>query len=430
MRELLLALFVTCPAAALALQPLPSFVESARGFNPDTKAAMAQKAVREAQATAVLGQTLPSLQARLALTRNQYNVVFDFPLNGPAAPPTRLTISPYNQIDGRVTLSVPLINLASFVNVTAANHGADASREQAKAVALQVEAQVVQTYFQLVADQALVAAAKKALDVAQENVRLTQEQVTAGRAATLDLDRAQANLEQQRQALVQAELGVALAARALTSASGLQPEVGAPVALSDDLHEEAPLDTFQRPSGDLPAVAAAVEARRSAESAATAQELALVPALNGSFIEQGTNATALLGHEFVYAAILALTWQLDVTTFANISAQSSAADVARAQQERTELAARDDIYRTWATVGSAIARSRSARAEQQAATHAASLAQARYEVGGATQLDLLQATRDAFGADVSRISADADLANARLQLRLAAGLDPFASKGN
>lgn len=44
-----------------------------------------------------------------------------------------------------------------------------------------------------------------------------------------------------------------------------------------------------------------------------------------------------------------------------------------------------------------------------------------------TQLDLLQAQRDAFIADVNRIQADAELANARAQLRLASGRSLVAS---
>jgi outer membrane protein TolC len=65
--------------------------------------------------------------------------------------------------------------------------------------------------------------------------------------------------------------------------------------------------------------------------------------------------------------------------------------------------------------------SHSTRIQAQVSVHAADLAQDRYRAGVATQLDLLQAQRDAFAAEVSRIQADADLINARAQLRIAAG---------
>lgn len=73
------------------------------------------------------------------------------------------------------------------------------------------------------------------------------------------------------------------------------------------------------------------------------------------------------------------------------------------------------------TVRTGIARSRSARAQAEVSAHASQLARERYEAGTATQLDLLQAQRDAFAADAARIQADADLVNSRAQLRLAAG---------
>jgi len=72
-------------------------------------------------------------------------------------------------------------------------------------------------------------------------------------------------------------------------------------------------------------------------------------------------------------------------------------------------------------VAAGIAKSRAARAGGRAAFQAAAQARSRYAVGNIAQLDLLQAQRDAFTADVNRIQADAELANARAQLRLAAG---------
>jgi len=41
--------------------------------------------------------------------------------------------------------------------------------------------------------------------------------------------------------------------------------------------------------------------------------------------------------------------------------------------------------------------------------------------GASTQLDMIQADRDAFAANAARIQADSNLLNARHQLRLASG---------
>ena len=66
---------------------------------------------------------------------------------------------------------------------------------------------------------------------------------------------------------------------------------------------------------------------------------------------------------------------------------------------------------------------------REAAAHASLQARERYRAGTITQLDLLQAQRDAFNAEVSRIQADADLVNARAQLRLSSGHSLLADSG-
>src|SRR5207237_7634475 len=100
-----------------------------------------------------------------------------------------------------------------------------------------------------------------------------------------------------------------------------------------------------------------------------------------------------------------------------------------ARELRATLSAGDAIHREWNTVLAGNARSREARAGREAAGHASAQARERYRAGTITQLDLLQAQPDAFTAEVSRIQADADLVNARAQLRLSSGQSLLASNG-
>jgi outer membrane protein TolC len=214
---------------------------------------------------------------------------------------------------------------------------------------------------------------------------------------------------------------VSLSARALESHSGLTPEAAGVVPLDDDLRPEPPLAAFTEGLQNLPAVASSLEAVRAADRQADAQRLALLPSIAGSFTERGTTAAGFTGHDWSWQAAVGFTWAFDLTSLASIRSENAAAGAARARALRTRLVANDAIHRQWETVTAGIARSRSARAAQAAATHAATQAQTRYRAGTVTQLELLQAQRDSFSADVSRIQADADLVNARAQLRLAAG---------
>src|SRR5262249_53586051 len=156
---------------------------------------------------------LPGITARGAYTRNQYGSVID--LAAPGQPPQPVTLVPRDQWDGSATLKVPLIDLAGFRRVSAARSTAEASSHQLDSTQLQVEGEVAQNYYQLVANLALVDASKTALDVSREGLRLAQARYRAGAAAALDVDRARADVEQQVQQLAAAELQVALSVRAL-----------------------------------------------------------------------------------------------------------------------------------------------------------------------------------------------------------------------
>jgi outer membrane protein TolC len=205
------------------------------------------------------------------------------------------------------------------------------------------------------------------------------------------------------------------------------PDVSTSAELDPDLHPEAPLSEFEKDLPAVPAVAAAARARLTADQFAAAQRLTLLPSIAGYFAESGSNAPGFAGHDWSYQGGVTLTWSLDLTTFANIRRQDATADVERARELRTWLFSGDSIHQQWNTVAAGIARSRAARAGRQAAFEAAEQARTRYAVGNITQLDLLQAQRDAFTADVSRIQADAELTNARAQLRLATGRSLVAS---
>src|SRR6266850_7068510 len=423
----LFLMLALCSLPSLALQPVEEFLAGARERNPDDLEARANLAQQQAQADSTLGRVLPGVTASGSYIRNQYGSTID--IAQPGQPTNPITLVPTNQWDGSATLKVPLIDLAGFRRVSAARTSAEAFGRQLEATRLVVEGQVVQGYYQVVANLALVAASRSALDVSREGLRLAQARYQAGTAAALDVVRARADVEQQFQQLAEAELQVSLTARALESASGVQPDLSGAVALSDDLHPEPELDSFQVGLSALPSVAAAASATSAASKEADAQRLALAPTIAGTFTEDGTNAPGFVGRDWSYQAALTATWSFDLTNIGDIRARNASLDAARARQLRAVLEARDAIHRQWNTVLAGIARSRSARAGREAAARASTQAHDRYRAGTIPQLDLLQAQRDAFNAEVSRIQADADLVNARAQLRLSSGQCLFADSG-
>jgi outer membrane protein TolC len=397
--------------AAHALQPLDEFVRGARARSPANHEAEANQAGTEARADEALGRALPGVSASASYTRNQWEVSFG-----------GLTLVPQDQRDASATLMVPLVDLAKFTRIAAANRSAEAAGHQREATARATEAQVTQLYYQLTADLALVEVARKALDVVRVNLKLTEDAARAGTVTGLDVQRASVEVERQSQQLTSAELDVKLVARTLASQTGVVADTTGAPPLNDDLHAEPPMARFATSAPSTPTVQAATAERRAAESGARAQYLTLVPTLAGSFNERYTNAVGFLnGHHEAYTAVLALAWGIDFTTVPAIRARNADAAAARAREDQARLAVGDAIFRAWSTIDADLVRSRSARTQAAVSARAAEVARARYRSGVGTQLELIQADRDAFTAEAGRIQSDADLLNARRQLRLVAG---------
>lgn len=405
---------------AFALQPLAEFLAGARHTSVDNREAAFGVAEQDAQALAALGRELPDVTLRGTYTRNQFAAVF--PLELPDGSTRTLTIQPFNQWDLFVQIGAPLIDAGGWSRASAARRAAKGASHHARATELETQKQVARYYYLLIGADALRTSAEHTLTAAEDNAKLTRDRRESGIATALDVERAEAEVERARQSIADADLQTSLAARALQTLTGVTPSGETP-ALLDDLHAEAPLDTWEAtPTAGLPALAAATAYAESAALTSRAAKLALVPTLNASFTEHISNATGFIGRRDSFTFALNAVWRLDVATIANVRAQAASAAVASIREERTRLATRDQIHEAWQRVRTGVMKSRAARAQSRAAALAAEHATVRYASGTGTQLDLVQAQRDAFSAEVGRISADADLALSRAVLRLAAGV--------
>jgi outer membrane protein TolC len=405
---LALSASVLAPRSALALQPVSEFIEHARTWNSKNRAAHSTIAQRDAETEISIGNLLPNFSATGMYTRNQYEVSF----TGFGV------IQPLDQFDANVTINVPLINIANWDRRAAADAALAGARADEASGELTIEKGILRDYYTLLGDEAVLLSAVKNLEVARHNVKLARDRKESGTGSELDVQRALADQAKAEQNVTAAQLGVTNTRRDLYSLSGLNAEP-ATAFPEDDLHEEAALGSWIGATNGVPSVKSAEANRVTAEEGARTVKDMLLPTVAATVEEKFTNATAFLaGHSSVYLFQLAATWRLDTTAFAQLRAQDAAVATARANEEGARQVAEDAVFRDWHQIRADIESARSARAQVSATKLAASLAQDRYESGVATQLDVLQARQDAFSADVARIQADADLAYARLALRL------------
>jgi outer membrane protein TolC len=420
-RSLFLALSLgalsLAPSQAFALQPLTVFLQGAKTANFDAREQAATVEQRYWEASAALGRLLPSVSARGVLQYNQYESVAKLP--SASGTPVSIVITPQFQKDAFFQFDLPLIDVASYHRYEQAKHLERASDLQRAAVDFQVVSTVTRSYFVYVGASALTKAAEKSLRSAEDNLNFVKNRAEFGAATELDVARANANVERARQDVADADLSRKLTARNLETLTGIQPS---PVEATSfqSLDPESPLSDWMS-NTDTPADKVQRELLAATASGRKAARAALLPTLSANAQERLTNATGFTGHGSIYTLQAILSWRFDWNTYANARAQRVAESVQDIRTEKTRRASADAIYEAYQRVETGIVKSRSARAQAEAANKAAEFADQRYRAGAATQLDVTQAQRDAFLANVSMVQADADLAYARVQLRAVSG---------
>ncbi|MEO8876961.1 MAG: TolC family protein, partial [Polyangiaceae bacterium] len=391
----LAALVLLSPARASALQPLATFLASGHELNPDARVAEATIHQREAEADQQLARLLPSFTARGTYTRNEYETAATLPGLG------TLVIAPQNQLDAFLILDVPIVDLAQFARYDGGKLQRDLAEASKTLTLRQLDERIIRAYYNLTATAALTRAAANSMEASQKNLDVVKERVSAGVAPNLDLQRATANLERAKGDAADAELSRVLAVRSLETLSRVTPEAATSFP-EDDLHEESALPNWLRRGKDnLPELRVAETQEMIADQNLKAARYGFLPSLAAQGQERFTNATSFTGKTSFYTLTATLTYKFDLGTIATKNVALAARDVTLAQAEGTRRNTEDAIVEAWARVVANVAKARAARAELTATDAAFGITQDRYVIGASTQLDVTQAQRDLFSADVA-----------------------------
>jgi len=401
------------PGAAAAQQPLSEFLTAADDGNLDLRAARAALAQTRSQVDEARARLLPSASATGTYTRNEFEVAVDF--GGRQA-----VMSPYDQLDGRFTIAVPILDLSAWASFFSAEASADAAAGRTENAEREARAAVVVLWHQLVGSRMVVSAAERSLAVAEQSRTNAAARVEVGAAPQLELDRAEAEVQRARQSLAEAQLNATLAARNLRNATGLEPSDRL-VQLDDDLAPEPDLQRYLAEVEQHPLIQASRADALAAERGEHAAWLSLAPTISGQFTERVTNAAGF-GPSNQWAAGVTATWNLDFGRPASINTRGAAAERARIGLEQARQQVETQIFEAWQRVSTSRARAEAAAAALTAMRRASEDARARFETGAATQLDVIQTERDLFTAEVQHIQAIADLRVARAVLRIRSGV--------
>lgn len=415
--SLLLLLALAARAATLA-----EYMDAAEANNPRGVIAASNAATAAADALTAGSALLPTVRVNAAWTYNQYAAVAFLP-DPQGGPPEEIIIVPREQRTAVVTARVPLLDGAAIASWQASRDGTEAAREDGRAALQDLRLAVARAWYAAVAAQEVVAAAERAKAAAEENLRYLTLREAAGAATALSVQRAELEVANAEQLRVDALRTAANARRALATASGL-PEPDALPVVPADLAEPPPeaellaIAETERP--ELAAANARLERVKWAKSGAW---LAAAPTVAGVATETLTNASGFSGQQATWTVGLQLDWA--VLDLGNRAADLQRARAAYASADATLRQARDtvrdEVHAAWLDVDAARAKLVAARRGADVSRATADQVGQRLRAGTATQLEVIQAERDALDAEVLRIRAEGELAIARLALQRATG---------
>lgn len=409
------SLFALTPvlAQAQSTPTLEELIQRAHDENADLATARATLSQARSQADEARARLLPSLVMTGSYQRNEIEVAVQL------SPERVATITPYDQLDARFALNVPILDLSAWASFFAAEASGDAASDRANQAVDDIEIAVTQLYFQLVAGRAMSESAHRSQEVSEQALAFATARREAGVAPISEVARAEAEVLRARQMLQEADLQVTLAERNLVNLTGvdLRGRALAPLEGAAEVAAVQDLSSYLGGLDDLPSLRSARHDVLAAERNLHAGWLAFAPTISGTAAERFTNAAGF-GPTNQWTIAVTATWQLDFGRAAAIGTREAGLSLARARLERAEQQARLQIEDAWHRAHALRARLETAEAVLAASQRAAEDTRARYEVGVASQLELVQAERDLFSAEVSRTQARADLAVARETLRI------------
>jgi outer membrane protein TolC len=401
-------------------------VTQAAQTNLQLRAAVFEVAVADAQLAQARGGQAPQVNVTGSVSRIQERPGQTITIPVPPGPPIVVTLPGPDptQVALRLSAQYPLYTGG---RVEAQIALAEANVRGARAVLARTQQQVVfqvqQAYLLALLAQERIAAANRALEQANESLRVAQARVRAGASPQFDVLQAEVAVANAQADVARAQVAARNAQQALAAAIGLP--IDQPLELTDALEPRAvPAalpGVLERALRERPELAE-IQARQAAARAGV--DLAISGArptwsLAGNYDVSG-GANAISG---AWSLTLAMTLNLydgGITRERVREAELRVEQlrVLEAQQrQRIEL----DVRQAWNALEQSTTEMAAASAAVTAAREAARIARVRFEAGVGTSLELLQAQAQLAAAELSLAQARFNQNQARIQLMLAAG---------
>ena len=418
-------------AGAADLPPTPlslsQALSTALAQNPEIQRSLLAIAQSQEDRRTAAGNLMPAVEADAMGQRTRMNLDTELGTPTPGGP---AIAGPYNWGLANIQASVPLLDLSLWSRWKASQHGEQSAKAKAAEVRESIIALVVGQYFRAQRAAEAVKAAQSRVELAQALEKLAQDQQKNGLGTSLDTLRAQVQVRNEQQRLIQATTQLRTARFGLVKLLNLDP--AAQVEVTDSLTAPAlaPFnfqDAYQtglRQRPELAVLDAREQTQVNLKEAARNLNLPTV-VVTGSYGSSG-----LESKPWVPTYTVTLGVRVPLFTGGRVQAETARAqeELSRIQEERRSVQAQVSME-----VRVAQEELQAGVSEVDVATQAVALADQaleqarhRFEAGVSNNIEVIQAQQELALASDNKINALYRLNQSRADLARAMGqLEPL-----
>lgn len=415
---------------------LADALKAADQRNVTLAAAKMEIAKTEAKLSQAWALVLPGAQAKLGYQFRDHADKADFTDSLPEqfrdlipeGEDTSMLIMPRDDLKGSLEIGMSLINVQSWMTISAAKKGVELARMSVEQGRQQLLLGVTQAYYMALMAWELIGMYEGEIRSSAHHVKVAKARFDAGTGLRIDVIRAETDLDKTRQELISAHLAFDNARDAIGVLMGMEqalpmptdaPALGVPQGEDDALSEQA---VASRP--DIKAKQATVALMDKQLKMAWAQFLPTVDAgwgLQYQFSELGALASQDRSR---WAAMFTLTVPLyNHFRYGNLDEKRASLRQAMLQQEDAMKNAGQEVRKARRDYLASLTSVQIAERQERLAKEALTLVEASFNAGTGSSLDVTDARRTSSSAIVNLAAKRLQSQISLLQLLSAVGED-------
>lgn len=330
-----------------------------------------------------------------------------------------------DDLKGSITVAMSLINVQSWFTISAARVGDDLAKLSYGQVREQLFSGVTQAYLAALMTKSVIGLQESQVMSAAHHLDFALKRFKAGSGLKIDVVRAEADLVQARQQLINAHLSYESARDALgllSGMGGLPVPLPAPSLAVSGMSDENMVNAALSDRLDVKLSAAGLEFAKKDFGMSWA---AYLPTVSGGWAgSYQFTEPASLGSIDKSRWNLFLGVDVPIFEFAKIGSikqKKFAKQIAEFKLEDTKLAVAREVREASRQYRTAVANLEIAGKQAELATEALGLVEAAYQAGAGSSLEVTDARRNKSGAEVGALTARLKVEMALLALHVATG---------